>query len=158
MNKDNNIEFSDLTLREIGLEVDANGHIVDEESGNPITMKGKYLKYNYGPVKRTSREEINYDPLNNPKLMNMLFCYYSNKLESEGSRGVDMYSTNLFGEDKVVLKAKVGDNTIQSEPYLNESVRIMDVVLKMNDSTEDISVYDAVTEPIVAKKRKSRSK
>lgn len=156
MQNKNNIEFGDLTLKEIGLDVDEDNHIVDEESGMPILMKGKFLKYNYGPVKRTTKEEINYDPLANPKLMNLLLGYYSSKLESEGSRGVDICSSTIGPEDKQILKIKTGNDTIESAAYYNESVRIMDVICQINESGEDVSKYDSKPVPVkpVTKKKK----
>lgn len=154
MKNENNIEFGDLTLREIGLDVNEDNHIVDEETGMPILMKGKFLKYNHGPAKRVTRDEINYDPLNNSKLMNMLFGYYSDKLESEGSRGIDMCASAITPNGKQVLKVKTGDDSIQSNPYYNESVRLMDVICKLNDSGEDVSKYDF--KPEYMTKAKSR--
>ena len=146
MQKGNIIDFADLTLKEIGLDVDEDNHIVDEETGMPITAKGKFLKFNCGAANRTTRDEINYDPLNNPKLMNFLFGYYSSKLEAEGSRGVDICYTTSGPEDKQILNVKTGDDSLESNPYYNESVRIMDVICKLNDSDTDVSVYDSMPE------------
>lgn len=146
MQKGNIIDFADLTLKEIGLDVDEDNHIIDEETGMPITAKGKFLKFNCGAVSRTTRDEINYDPLNNPKLMNFLFGYYSSKLEAEGSRGVDICYTTNGPEDKQILNIKTGDDALESEPYYNESVRIMDVICKLNDSDTDVSIYDSMPE------------
>ena len=156
MKNDNNIKFGDLTLREIGLDIDQDNHIIDEESGMPIMMKGKFLKYNYGPVKRTTREEINYDPLNNPKLMNLLFGYYSSKLEAEGNSGIDIYASSIASEDKQVLKVKTGGDTLGSAPYHSESVRIMDIICQINESGEDVSEFDFKAEPINKKDKKKK--
>jgi len=152
------IEFGDLTLKEIGLDIDEDSHIVDEESGMPILVKGKYLKYNYGAVTRTTKDEINYDPLNNPKLMNFLFGYYSNKLEDEGLRGVDICVNTAGPGDKQILKVKTGDDTLESNPYHNESVRIMDIICQINESGEDVSKFDFKSEPVVKKPKTTKKK
>lgn len=149
MQNENIIEFGDLTLKEIGLDIDEDNHIIDEESGMPIMMKGKFLKFNCGPANRTTKDEINYDPLNNPKLMNFLLGYYSDKLESEGSRGVDICFSTVGPEEKQILKVKTGDDTLESNPYHNESVRIMDIICQLNESEQDVSKYDSKPEPLV---------
>lgn len=139
----NSLEFGDLTLRELGLEINQDNHIVDQDTGHLLTFKDKKIKYNTGIIFRLNKDEISYDPLNNPKLMNHLFAYYTNKLADEESVYIGSYfNIPVNNSDKFVMKVKTDDSFIKSEPYFSESVRIMDIVCKLNDSDTDVSKYD----------------
>ena len=137
------LEFGDLTLRELGLEIDQNNYIVDQDTGNLLMFKDKKIKYNTDMVFRLNKDEISYDPLNNSRLMNHLFSYYASKLADEDSVYIGSYFNIPIKEsDKSIMKVKTDTNIIKSEPYFNESVRIMDVICKINDSGTDVSKYD----------------
>lgn len=140
----NSLEFGDLTLRELGLEVDKDNYIVDQDTGNLLTVKDKKIKYNSETIFRLNKDEISYDPLNNSRLMNHLFGYYTSKLADEESIYIESYF-NIPTKDsnKSIMKVKTQDETFKSDAYFNESVRIMDVICKMNDSDTDVSKYDS---------------
>lgn len=76
------VRVTQILMHEIGLDVDKNNNIVDQDNGQPIHFNGKELKYNLGERRsRMGRNDIGFDPINDTKVMSHLFSFYLDKKE-----------------------------------------------------------------------------
>lgn len=151
----NNIELVNKLMQEIGLDIDNNNYIIDQDNGNQIKFNGKNLKYNSDQNNnRRNSNEILFNPIENPKLMNNLFSYYTDKINQEDGRYVNIYypldSGDNSGKGKIELKEDTND-TLQSNNYYNDCLKYADLIFQLGgDTNVDLTEYDS-DEKIVRK-------
>ena len=61
---------------EIGLSVNAENYIYDQDTHTVLKFKDKYMKYSFNSEVYAGRNDIVFDPSSNYNLMVMLFGYY----------------------------------------------------------------------------------
>lgn len=137
--------FNEKVLQEIGLEVDEDGRLIDDETGSSIMFKGKLLKVN-----NVGKNDILYDPLENPAMMGKLFTYFLNKNEKETGVGTRTFGYgNSNKKDKSYIELKKEDNSVvRSKSYYNDSLKYAEIIFKMNSD-----IYDEDLSPLDAKKK-----
>lgn len=134
-----NKDLSDTIMREIGLDVDINMCIVDQDTGIPLEYNGKKIVYQ-GNRSKTS---IPFDPLNNTKMMSHLFSYYTEKVSEEDGRYFSVYYQVKDSDTKSHMEVKEDNgNIIKSEPYANDTIKYTDLILKINGEVRDLSKED----------------
>ena len=137
-----NEDFNSIVMNEVGLEVDPYGNIVDQDTRSILAMNGKYLTANGNKDK----SKIPFNPQYNFKLMQFIFGYYCKKLEQENGTHVNVVYTAQDDKEKKLasLGIRVNDNEeIESRCYHNESLRVMDLICRLNGSTNpDLTKYD----------------
>jgi hypothetical protein len=141
-------EFNDIIMREIGLEIDDDLNIRDQDTGDLIQYKGKQVKLAESTT-RAAKNEIPFDPINNSQFMANMFGYYTQKLHAEDENlSVNIfYQTDKTEEGKSRIEAKVSDNgnncTLSSKEYYNDSLKYAELISKLNGNNIDFSEIDA---------------
>lgn len=133
-------ELSDILMREIGLDIDSNQCIIDQDTGIPLEYNGKKIVYE-GNRSKTS---VPFDPLNNTKMMSHLFSYYTEKVAEEDGRYFSAFYQVNDSATKNHLEAKDESSglVIKSEPYVNDTLKYADLILKINGVEMDLSKKD----------------
>lgn len=131
------IAFNDIVMRELGLDVDDDDHIVDLDAEAVYTIKEKFLKYSDDPYPRLMANEIDFNMLFNPKLFELLFgIWVQRRAASKGIELTSFYQSVLQGTNKgfFVVNYVVGQQPMEnkSEVFLNESLRIFNLICKLN--------------------------
>lgn len=145
MNKE---DFNNKVMQEIGLEVDSNGNVIDQDSRNLIQFKSKNIK-----CTNIGRDDIPFNPLENASLMSKLFSYYVDKLDKEDGRYVSVYYPNARDKgEKGYIELKEGNNVIKSGTYYNDSIKYAELMMTLNGNTKvDFSELDS--ENVTVKRR-----
>lgn len=135
-------------MSEIGLDIDETNHIVDQDTGSSLQFNGKNLIFIDNPMQRINkrRNDIPFNPIESPKLMNHLFSYYINKIHEEDGRYINIYyPVQEPGNRKgcIELKEETTNTTIRSNEYSNDCLKYMDLILQLNGNDDnDLSDYD----------------
>ena len=129
-------------MQEIGLDVNDNNCIIDQDNGNLLQFNGKNLKYN---TDRFSKADVPFDPIQNVKLMSHLFSYFTGKLNDEDGRYINIYyPVDIPNSKKGVIELKENNNTIRSNPYYNDSLKYADLIFKLSgEENVDLNEYDS---------------
>ena len=147
--EDKDIEINTRLMEELGLEQGIRRRIYDHETGDLRTMKGKEI---VAPGAIPGAHALEFDPINNTRMMNFFFGSYINAIETEGLLEGDVMSYSIIpskqpGKIKAVLKVNPYDGgpikEISSKPYKNETSCIADLVCRINGDDEvDMTPYD----------------
>lgn len=140
-------ELLNRLMSEIGLDVDDNNHIVDQDTGMNLQFNGKNLLCD-DPTKRIfkKRDEITFNPIESPKLMNSLFSYYINKIHEEDGRYINIYYPVQDGDKGYMeLKEETTNTTMKSNSYKNDCLKYADLILQLNGNDDnDLRKFDFV--------------
>ena len=142
---ENNIEISRKIFRAIGLDVDNANKVIDQDTCRPIEFKGKCIKFTSDPDKNLllAKNDILFDPINNTKLMSNLFGYYLTKLEEMENTVFNSYYVKSGNEGRTALELKNESGTITSNYYNNDSIKYMDMILRLNGESDiNLNEYD----------------
>lgn len=129
-------KLNDFILKEAGLELDSDNHVLDQDTGIPITIKGKSVKYNNTSISRLTPGEIEFDPLNNPLLASEICGNFINKLGMEDELDTMAYgitNTEKNTSGKGVWRGIDGD-TIYTDNYNLDSLKYIGLIAKLNDT------------------------
>lgn len=155
--------FNDVCLREMNLGLTKEDLVYDIESNTIVQIDGLFLRYcdsKYTIINQAT--EARFDLIDNSKFMSMLVSHYcTRELNKRNCKvlGINQYITNnntyrgyvsLTIEPAPVMTyngepvgyACIKD--IRSDEYINESVRLLSLVCKVNetDSMYDLSRLD----------------
>ena len=147
--EDKDIEINTRLMEEFGLEQGTRRRIYDHETGDIRLMKGKEI---VAPGTIPGKNTLEFDPINNTRMMNFFFGSYIQAMEEEDLLGGSVMSYSVIpskapGKIKAVLKINPDDGSpikeISSKPYKNETSCMADLVCRINGDTEvDMSEYD----------------
>lgn len=140
--EEKDLKINNLLMEEMGLEEGERRRIFDQDSGIQYQFKGKDI---VSPGSQSGKSAVEFDPINNSKMMNLMFGGFIDKLvEEESIPGVASYYTVPESDNRIRAKILFDDKTsIQSNPYKNETVCYADLVLRLNgDENVDLSEYD----------------
>ena len=130
-------------MEEMGLEEGERRRVIDQDTGALYQMKGKDV---VSPGSQGGKSAIEFDPINNTRMMNFMFGNFIDKLvEEESIPPVTGYHiTNHDKERKVMASITFEDNTsLSSDYYMNETTAYADLVLRLNgDNNPDVRQYD----------------
>lgn len=143
------IEINERLMREFDLEPGFKQRVYDHESGNQCRIKGKDIVV---PGATPEQNAMEFDPINNSRMMNFFFGSYVYGLAEDGILDGDILSYSTIpsrtpGKIKAVLKVMPYDGgaikEIASKPYVNETSCYADLVCRINgDDSVDMSEYD----------------
>lgn len=156
--------FNDVCLREMNLDLTTDDLVYDVETESLLQCDGLFLKY--CPSKYTiinKNKETRFDLIENPKLMTILTSVYCERqLNKRGIKilGLNQYITDKntgYGYVSLSLEAMKhltynGEiagtwivNDINSDNYINETVRLLSLVTKINgtDKMYSLEALDA---------------
>lgn len=127
------IRFNDIFMREAGLDYDDNNHVYNIETDNALVIKEKFLKYGEFEYPVLNHNEIDFNLLENPKLCESLFMMWAT--EHLTNTVVGLQQCAIPGSNKgYFVMSFVRDGMtvdIKSEPFINESVRIFNLLCKI---------------------------
>lgn len=143
------IMINERLMNEFGLESGFRRRIYDHETGEQYTIRGKEIVV---PGAIPGKNAVEFDPINNTRMMNFFFGSYMNILSEQGILDGDVlsYSTipsNVPGKIKAVVKINPYDGDmireISSKPYNNETSCYADLVCRINgDNDVDMTEFD----------------
>lgn len=153
-------KLNDFIIKEAGLELDQNNHVFDQDTGLPITVKGKAVKYNNTSVCRLMPNEIEFDPLNNSLLANEICNTFITKLHEEGeldsiAYGISNKERNMPGQAMCINN---GTATVVTPTFNLDSLKYISLIATLNgtdvDSKDTIKLksYDQKIKPSKRKK------
>lgn len=134
---------------EIGLSINGNNYLYDQDTEIPLMYKDKYIKATTFPVPiYAGRNDIVFDPSQNYNLMVSILGYYIDK-ESNSDSGDNIGFIAQYIEDndiemqRVVVKTKNGDYA--SQFYHNVFLGYIEVIFLLAHSFNvDLSNFDLV--------------
>lgn len=150
---DYKIDFNDIFLREAGFGIadDYNDYIYDLDSNSIMQIKENFIKYNEELIPKLRSNELDLNLIENFRLAETLFSVYISKYMKRNGLLLNGYSqTKIRGSNKgkiVVTYKKVGSNiieTFESDSFENESLRIFNLICKLNHRTHlyDFNEFD----------------
>ena len=71
--------FNDYCMRELGLNLDDNDRLVDDDTQSILQYREKFIKYQEDECVPIRPDEVEMDLLRNPRLMGILFGIYLQK-------------------------------------------------------------------------------
>lgn len=151
----------DLNIRimqEAGLEEGDCHEVVDQDTGSYFSFRNKRI---ITPDAPSRRDGIHFDPVNNVKMMSMVFSYAATKLAEEEGINPAMCFYPVEGDPVKGTKRMVvvsEDNVRrESKPYVNDALCYADLLLQINGEGEvDLSEYDMTKEELQAKRNQMR--
>lgn len=125
------------------LTPDHQGYIRSKLDWSIIAIRGKNLK-----LFNITKDDMQFRPFYNTKLMTMLFSWFTNNLEEDG-RKIEYweYGPGNIRKDKITLICKEeGYPPITSEAYSNDSLRFFDMMCQLAeiDPPVDLQEMDAL--------------
>lgn len=146
-------KLNDFIIREAGLELDEYNHVIDQDTGLPIIIKDKVVKYNNTNISRLNSDEIEFDPLNNPLLASEICANYITKLQEEGELNTISYGISNKERNTPGRGVCIGDNKIYTDEYILDSLKYIGLIAAVNDTDTNsketivLKSYDAKQPP-----------
>ena len=140
--------FYDL-FSEIGLAINSEQHLYDQDTMSPILFKEKYIKatIDNNPI-YAGRNEIVFDPAANYSLMSHLFGYYLDKAQNTDDGDIlkgyiAHYVDDNPEKDKQMVAVKtVGRGIIGSEFYYNIYLAYIDCIFRISGYVPVLTQFD----------------
>lgn len=139
-------------INEIGLSINSNNVLYDQDTHNIIYFGGKEIKCSIDPDKPVYKSEVAvvFDPIDDIKLMTTILGYY---LEKERVLGETYPITYLTSQNKgkglqpsnITVRLQTPDQGIiqvSSNFYYNKCLKIADIILRMGGQYCDLSNFD----------------
>lgn len=144
------INFNEVALRELGLNVDEDScYVYDPDDNSLYTIKGKYIKSSEDEYPVVKANEIDLNLIENPRLMEILFGMYIKKWAARKQVEVTSYYQSAINNSEegffVVTYVQNGQTSdIKSNIFRNQSVRILHLLAKLNHRARfyDLSQFD----------------
>lgn len=130
-------KLNNFILRESGLELDDNGHVIDQDTGMPIIVKDKNVKYNNTAICRLANNEIEFDPLNNPLLAQEICTNFINKVDAEGDISVTAFGLSNKERNTPGRAICIAEDKIISKEYILDSLKYIDLIATINHTDTD---------------------
>lgn len=139
------VDLNDLILNyfyEMGMSIDKNGYLYDQDIGNNITFKGNMIKVSVNGIPvYAGMNEIVFDPIHNYGLISTLFGTFLDKCQkSEEGDILGGYIAHGIEDDKGSKKQRVCVKTLNRGEIASEYYN--NVFLAYIDCTFRISGYD----------------
>lgn len=129
----NEMELEYKLLSELGLGVDVNHYLIDQDYGTFVFFNGKHIKAKRNNVEPfVNRHEVYFDPIRNVKLMRNLFQYYISKIHSLENRYFSVFFPIYNENAPGALEIKNTTECYRSKCYNNESLRYIDLIFRIS--------------------------
>lgn len=134
------LRFNDMFLREAKLgTTEEDGYVYDYNTNDILTIKGKPIKYCEYELPRAN--EIDLNLIENPRLASTLAVpYINNRCAMFGYQFYGVSHSISNGSKKGYYTVTYKDansnelKSFSSSLYVNESIRIFDVICRLNDT------------------------
>ena len=95
------IDFNNIVLREFKLGLDDYDHLYDKETDSIYQISERFIKYSEDMIPILHTNEIDFNVIENPRLMEILFGMWVNKWEQRNAAKVtSYYQTAIRGSKK----------------------------------------------------------
>lgn len=132
-------------MNEVGLSVDDQYNLVDQDYGTVVFLNGKVIKAaRNGLEPFVSRQEVYFNPIENVKLMRMLFQYYIKKLNVFDNKYFPLFYPISNDKGMGGFEIKNDKEIYRSNYYNNECLRYIDLIFRMSGENVDLSSFDQV--------------
>ena len=137
-------ELNVRMMKELGLETGDRRRVIDRDSEEVCCLGTRDI---VSPGSQSGKNAVEFDVVNNPRMMNKLFSEFVDKLAEEGSIDSPCISYGTYEsypDKKITAKAIFEDgSSINSSSYVNESMALIDLVFQLNDEdTSELKKYD----------------
>ncbi len=120
-------------MNEIGLEIDCDKNLTDQDTLNPIQLNGKNLKYSLSDNNIIiTKNDILFDPFNDPKMMLHIFGYFLNKISRIDNVRFTTFYPVMADDNKGYIELKGSSGTFKSKCYHNDSLKYFDLIKQIN--------------------------
>jgi len=142
--------FNDAFMRETGLDIDDNDHVFNLETDHALVINEKFLKYRDYEYPVLNANEIDFNLLENPKLCETLANAWLHDHIHNDILSLDQCI--IPGSTKGVFAMSYIKNgkteCIKSDPFMNESVRVFNLICKITKRTHlyDFNDMDIIIE------------
>lgn len=153
-------ELVKMIINELGVEVNNDNIVIDQDSQNILAFNGKKLKMTNDPS-NIGKGETLFDPLSNRKLMSNLLAFGNEKMvEDDVCEPISiMYCLDPNADGKSAMEIRDSlNNTFTSKEYYNDSLKMADLLFQMAGNKVDLTPYDEKIIPIVPKKKPCNKK
>ncbi len=156
---DGSVKFTDINdlminyLSEMGLSVDNNQYLYDQDNGNILQYKEKNIKVSINGIPAyAGHNDIVFDPFHNYGIVNTLFGLYIDRcqdtddgdiLQGYISHGVEDYPSRDMDRQRVVVKT-IGRGEITSNYYKAVFLAFADCTFKVGGYNVDLREFDVV--------------
>jgi hypothetical protein len=143
---------------EMGLFVNQQGYLQDQDTGIVIRYKDQFIKVSLNPnvPVYTGRTDVEFDPKKNFNLMATLMGYYIDKRE-HGEEPIGYISQGIFDKKEeqlhsVFIKSQSG--LYESDLYHNSYLGFIDCIFKMGGILTNLHPFDIVEDEEETKRRR----
>jgi hypothetical protein len=149
-------QINKIIMQEIGLGVDAHQRVIDQDTRETLKFNEKNMKYSSQNSVILTKNDIPFDPIETRNLMSSLFNHFTQKIEQEDGTYVSTYY-DINGDKGTALEAVVNGEKITSDYYGNDSLRYLDIIMRLNGSNSiNLKQYDTEEKKPTTHKRRSR--
>ena len=131
-------DLNRIIVQGIGLTVNSQQKIVDQDTGEQLRYKDKNLRYSSNNSVMLTKQDAIFDPAENRGQMVALFNHYSKKLEEEDNVYIKMSYEVQQEDNKSSLVVEMDGQKIETGSYYNDSLKYVEAIERMN-GTEDVS-------------------
>jgi len=135
-------------MQEMGLEEGERRRVIDQDTGKICSMGSREI---VTPGSQSGKNSIEFDVINNPRMMSSLFSEFVDKLSEEGDIEGCMNFGSYLNKQDGTMTAKlmfVNGETIQSKAYNNEALCYADLVFQLNGEEDvDLKKHDKKKKP-----------
>lgn len=130
--------------------------VIDQDTMQPVIVKGKILKYSENTVTLVHSGEILFNPLKDRNLMRELFALFLSKEEIFDDLYTQMYSSEEDEDGKTRLVMITNKGTITSNPYYIDALKYIEIILSLSGINMNLVDFD---DPLIREKeQKERRK
>lgn len=145
------VKLNNMLMKDMGLAEGDNHRIIDVEDGEICCLGTREIvSIGYHGEKNI----VEFDPINNPRMMNTLFMEFIDKLtEEETIEGCTSFGTyQVPGTDKNIARITMDSGeVIESRPYKTEGLCFAELVKKLNgEDDDDFTKYDSLNRKTAA--------
>ena len=135
---------------EMGLFVNPQGYLQDQDTGIVIRYKDQFIKVSLNPnvPVYTGKTDIEFDPKKNFNLMVTLMGYYIDKRD-HGDEPIGYISQGIYDIKEEMLHSvfvKSQSGLYESDLYHNSYLGFVDCIFKMGGILTDLHQFDIVEE------------
>ena len=144
------INFNDIVLRELGLDYDEDSyHIYEIDTMSLYQISEKFIKYVEDEYPVIHANEIELNLIENPRLTETLFGNWIIGWQNRNGVVVNsFYQSSIRGtrQGMFIMTYEKNGRTekIESKPFINESLRVFNLITKLNHTEHmyDVSQFD----------------
>lgn len=155
-----------IIMEDIGLTVDPNNKIMDQDTRQELKYKDKSMRYSSQNSVVLTQADMAFDPASNKSLMNNLFDHYLTKIEDEDGTYVPIYyeERNPDGQGtgliaKIHREGSATEEVLKTQYYNNDSLKYVEMIRQINESSNtNLSEYDSEPKDMTKPQRKRKKK